>query len=675
MVSKIPGIGPKYQSLLKSLEITTVENLLWHIPFRYDDFSNIKNISELIANEPATIIGEIIRIDNIFTRNYKKLTRAVLEDKTGKIDLIWFNQHYIKQSLKAGTKTAISGILSLNDKGKRPQIVNPQWEIHKGKLTHTGGLVPVYPLTNGITSKWLRSKIKFVLENTPVDNIISHDLQSTYNLLDKAKAFEQIHFPKSLEASEKARHSLAFEELLFLHLRGLQHKKDWNKKVNGHKITMSSSSLAEFTRNLPFKLTQSQEKVTGEILKDLGADLPMNRLLQGDVGSGKTVVAAASLLAAAQSGCNSILLAPTQILAEQHFETLQKLLKNMDCEIEILTAAASRTSRAVLTGGQLKLNKIIVSTHAILHNLDKFSNVGLIIIDEQHKFGVSQRTKIIEHYTDKLTPNLLTMTATPIPRSLALTFYGDLDLSFIDEMPVGRKSVKTRVITEKYKQSAYEWIKKKIDQEKTQVFVVCPFIEQSMVENLQNVKAAQKEYEKVSEIFKGMDIGLLHGRMKSTLKDSVVNNFLNKKLDILVATPVIEVGVDIPNANIIMIETAERFGLASLHQMRGRVGRGGKQGYCLLVYSGDSRTSWQRLKNLETIHNGNKLAEIDLKNRGPGNLYGTKQHGYLKFKVADGGDFGMIKETRQTAIDIFHNLSAHPKIAAHLDSIQKVKDN
>jgi ATP-dependent DNA helicase RecG len=667
-VVEVNGIGPKYARLLESLGIHTVEDMLLHIPFRYDDTSNINKISSLVANIPATVIGTVKSIDNIYTKNGKRITKAVIEDESGKLNLIWFNQHYIKRSVPVGSTLSVFG--TLDEKERIPQFISPEWEIVKnGLLLHTGGIIPVYPVSEGITTKWFRTKIKYILENIVIENKLPETIIAENNFCERADAFKYLHSPYELEEVDIGKSLLRFEELFFLHLKGLALQSQWQRQKNSHVINIDKEALNKFTSLLDFKLTLAQKRSIDEILEDLKCSFPMNRLLQGDVGSGKTVVAATTILAAAESGFNTILLSPTQMLAEQHFNTLKVLLKEFDIEIHLLTGTNTKVN---LINDQKPY--LIISTHAILYHLDMFSNIGLIVIDEQHKFGVEQRTKITDYYSTEKVPNLLTMTATPIPRSMALTLYGDLKLSIIDELPISRIPVITRLTTEDKRNIVYKWIKEQITNLSTQVFIVCPFIEQSTNETFKNVKAAEVEFNNITKYFQGVKVGLLHGRLSKEEKEIIINGFRNNDLSILVTTPVIEVGIDIPNANIILIETPERFGLASLHQLRGRVGRGKEQGYCILISSTDS-VNIKRLKYMEKISNGNKLAEIDLKLRGPGNLYGTEQHGYLDLKVADITDIDLIIKTKGYAQKIFNDIIKYPKIAFIIEQYKKIGKN
>jgi ATP-dependent DNA helicase RecG len=669
-VTEISGVGNKYKILLEKLGIRTIEDLLWHIPFRYEDRTNVKKISELVANEKAVVIGTVEKIDNIFTRYGKKLTKGVIRDETGVLQTMWFNQIYLKKSLPIGSTVKLYG--ELDQSSTKPQFVSPEWELYSETAEETEKYIPVYSTTNGVSNNFLRTKIQSIIKKYHAKDILGEKILKEHKLLDIHTALNILHNPGSLEEIETAKKRIAFEEMLFLHLRGIQIRNRWEQKKNSHIIKISDERLGEFKKNLPFELTDAQNRSIKEILEDLSSKTPMNRLLQGDVGSGKTVVAAAAILATAESKFNSIIIAPTQILAEQHHKTLQKVLKDSGISVELLTGKTKPTN--------LKAPYTVVATHAILHNLESFKDIGLIIVDEQHKFGVEQRTIVVDHYTKKgklmdTLPNLLTMTATPIPRSLALTFYGDLDLSVIDEIPKNRKGVKTWLINDKKRKAAYKWIEEQIITKQTQVFVVCPFIEESENVMFQTVKAAEIEYEKLLKVFPNLRLGLLHGRLKNDEKDKVIAQMLNHEIDILVTTPVIEVGVDIPNANIILIETPERFGLASLHQLRGRVGRGSEEGYCFLMTSTKAGESIQRLKYMETVHNGNKLAEIDLELRGPGDIYGTSQSGFSELKAASITDIELIKETKVAALEIFSQIKDYPQIAEKLKKQLYVEEN
>lgn len=598
---KIPGVGPAFATRLEKLGIFTEKDFLYHIPSRYDDFSLVSKIANIQEGETVTVRGKILEIKNIFTRSSYVLQKAVIEDETGKLPVVWFNQRFLTRVIFPGDPVSLSGKIN------KHQLESPQYEI--GSSIHTGRLVPVYPETEGISSKWFRSKIYFLLKNLSLK-----DYLPAGEFMELNEAIQKIHFPDSLEQASQAKRRLAFDELLMAQIEAKSRKVEWQKKTVGKKFKNLDVKL-----DLPFELTNSQKKVIKEIFFDLQKEVPMNRLLQGDVGSGKTIVAAFAMSVANLNGYQAAIMAPTEILVNQHFETL----KNMGLNVGLVTANNKINLQA----------DILVGTHALLNEKINFKKLGLIVIDEQHRFGVSQRAKLVEK---GINPHVLTMTATPIPRTIALTLYGDLDLSVIDEMPKNRLPVKTWVVPNNRRQAAYDWIKK----QNSQAFVICPFVEES--ETLTTVKAATTEFEIIKKEFPNFRVGLIHGRMKK--KDKVLTDFRQQKIDILVATPVVEVGIDIPTATIMIIEGADRFGLAQLHQLRGRVGRGEQQSYCLLFGE-----NIPRLKLLEKINNGMQLAEADLRFRGPGHRFGTAQHGRWDLKIADFSDLELIKKANQAA--------------------------
>lgn len=608
---RIPGVGPAYTQRLERLEIFTEKDFLYHIPSRYDDFSVVSQIAKVQEGEIVTIRGKILEIKNIFTPSGFVLQKAKVEDETGILDVVWFNQRFLTRVLHKNDQVSLSGKI-----GPKKQMEAPQYEI--GGSIHTGRLVPVYPETEGISSKWLRSKIFSLLKNIKIEEYLDKTVLEKENLMELPLALQKVHFPDSLEQAAAAKRRLAFDEILLAQVESRVRKAQWQQKTLGNKFKNLDVKL-----DLPFELTNSQKKVIKEIFFDLQQNVPMNRLLQGDVGSGKTVVAAFAMLAANLNGYQAVIMAPTELLANQHFETLSKLGLNV----------------GIATGSikDYKDKDIIVGTHALIADDLNFKKLGLIVIDEQHRFGVSQRAKLVEK---GINPHVLTMTATPIPRTIALTMYGDLDLSVLEELPKNRLPVKTWIVPDHKREAAYAWINKK----NSQTFIICPFIEES--ETLNTVKAATTEYERVKTIFPGKKIGLVHGRLKN--KDKILNEFRNQKLDILVATPIVEVGIDIPTAEIMVIEGADRFGLAQLHQLRGRVGRGEAQSYCLLF----SESGFERLKYMEKFNNGMMLAEADLRFRGPGHRFGTAQHGRWDLKIADFSDLELIEKAKELAYSI-----------------------
>ncbi|OGC47632.1 hypothetical protein A2886_02500 [candidate division WWE3 bacterium RIFCSPHIGHO2_01_FULL_42_13] len=671
-VTAVPKIGPKYKTLLEKLGIKTVRDLLYHFPFRYDDLSQTKPVVELVLNDVVTITATLNSVDNIFTRNRKKITKAIFSDETGKIGAIWFNMHYIKKNLLVGERYGVSGRVGIS--GGKLGFVSPQIERlgnedgdGAGSSVHTGRLVPIYPETYGVSSKWLRTRISEVLTVlgglADLEEFLPESVLDKYGFMGFEKALRTFHFPDSLEEASEAKKRFAYEEL-FVELLKVEGRKDaWEDDLKGHEMVRDGKvekKLNAFTSSLPFALTESQKEALETIFNDMVAKHPMNRLLEGDTGVGKTVVAVISAYFAYLNGYKTLYMAPTEILAQQQFETLKNYLEPLGAKVILLTGAtkATKTSKKLPEGAD-----IIIGTHALIYLEEKIKDVGLIVIDEQQRFGVEQRAKLLELGTKGKIPHLLTMTATPIPRTLALTLYGDLDISSVKPHKSRYDNIKTWILSEKKRADAYGWA----STQNVPIFVVCPLIEASDHEMLENVRAAEVEFESLRNgPFKNLTVGLLHGRMKAKEKEDIVSRFRGGKLQALVATPVIEVGIDIPDATIMMIESAERYGLASLHQLRGRVGRTGQQAYCLLFMSKYSKTGFQRLKNLEKYHSGLKLAEIDMGLRGQGDLYGTMQHGFVEFKVADPSDFEALEAAKVDAESYYSKLSKYPKLKEKL---------
>ena len=646
-VTTLSGVGPVVGKKLAKLGISSLFNLLYHLPFRYEDRTQISQISQVQPGETVTIIGQVNSIKNDFTKSRRFIQKALVSDHSGSIDVVWFNQTYLTRNLKVGEPVALYGKVDFF--GTKKTLVSPDYELMTNgqKLIHMGRIVPIYPETAGISSKWLRAKIFPILSR--LDNLFPFDIQSLKN----------IHFPESLDQTAPARRRLAHDELLLLQLTSLLHRESWNKTKLSHIFSVPYPQIRRFIANLPFSLTPSQNKTVDEILTDLSTPNPMNRLLEGDVGSGKTVVAAIAAYAAHLNNFQTLLLAPTQILYQQHFTTLSSLFTPFGINVDLVTASRNTIKPS---------SHIIVGTHALLNK--QYKSAGLIIIDEQHRFGVAQRALAASKGES---PHILTMTATPIPRTIALTLYGDLDLSVLSDLPSGRIPVKTWLVPESKRTSAYEWTKLQISNLKSQIFIVCPFIEES--ETLKSVKAATAELDKLRPIFSSFKLGLLHGKLKAKEKEDIISRFRAGELDILVSTPVVEVGIDIPNATIMIIEAAERFGLAQLHQLRGRVGRSSRQSYCFLFSNSDNQAA--RLKALETHHSGLNLAEIDLKLRGPGQVYGTAQHGLPQFKAATYEDLDLIHMAKAEAEKILPILNNYPLLRSLLqpDKIKLVQPN
>jgi len=660
-ITILPSVGEKYAEKLTKLGILTLDDLLHHYPFRYADLSLEKTIDTLEVGDTVTLSGTIIGIQSVHLKFGKTLQKATFSDGTGTMKISWFNQPYLAKALENNPQVSLSGTVKIF--AGKPTLSSPQYEIIRNPtapLLHSGRLVPVYPETAGVTSKWLRTKINTLLKS--IDSIpewLPETIVRQEKLVTTNDAIHRIHFPDSIEEAEAAKMRLSFDELLLWQLIAKIRKQQSSHRKNEFPISKDEQQYQTFINQLPFTLTSSQTKAITDIEHDLKASTPMNRLLQGDVGSGKTVVAAAAIYQTVKAGYKAIVMAPTEILALQHAKTIQSLLEPLGITIKVATKSRH---------DELIDADVVIGTQAVLFR-ELPDNVGLVVIDEQHRFGVNQRSILLKK--DK-SPHLLAMTATPIPRTIALTLYAELDISVIDEVPVGRLPIKTWVVSDDKREGAYHWIK---DQIKSggQAFIVCPLIEGSDDEAMSEIKAAESEYERLAkEIFPEYKVGLVHGKLKAKQKDAIINEFSEKKLDILVATPVVEVGIDIKGATIMVIEGAERFGLAALHQLRGRVGRNNQQAYCLLFTTHPKDNDKARLKALETTHSGFQLAELDLKLRGPGDLYGTHQSGFVELQIASLNDEALIRRAHSAAgtiLDQSHDLTAYPSIQAKLDKL------
>jgi ATP-dependent DNA helicase RecG len=666
-ITVIKGVGEAIAKKFTKLGVSKVRDLLYFFPRRFIDFSQLKTIADLELGKDQTVFVNVWET-RVIMLGRNRSSEAVLGDSTGNIRAVWFNQPWVAHQLKSNTRIALSGKVNVFNYTK--VFENPEWEIlESDELTHTGRLVPVYPLTQGLFARQTRSLIKNTLDSYLGDlpEFLPDEIRNRSNLLDLQTAIKQAHYPSDYIMQNMARQRLAFDELFLLQLGVLEKKRDWQEGQKGHRFNIDNTRLENMISALPFKLTQSQLKVVNEICGDLLKDIPMSRLLQGDVGSGKTVVAMIALIVAIANGYQGALMAPTEILAEQHFNTIKNLLsiminqeENQNDINELSNISARNLNIVLLTGGintkekreiQDQINhghaQIVIGTHALIQKGIKFSNLGLVIIDEQHRFGVLQRSELRQKGYN---PHLLVMTATPIPRTLALTLYGDLDISVIDEVPPGRQAIKTRWLKDQERERAYNFIRKQVFDGR-QAFIICPMIEES--ENLE-IKAAVAEHERLSkDIFPDLKLGLLHGKMRSAEKEAVLLDFKEGKLDVLISTSVVEVGIDIPNATIMLVEAADRFGLAQLHQFRGRVGRGQYQSYCLLLAENPSSYGQERLKAIEETSNGFELAEKDLKLRGPGEFFGTRQSGLPDLKMAKLSDTSLLEKARSEARILF----------------------
>lgn len=699
LLKLIPRITPKYQKILEKLGLFTVQDLLLYLPFRYDDFRNVTPLSQDLLGQIITVEGKIIKAKNnrIFRRKMT-VTEITLEDQNGLLlKAVWFNQSYILENFPVGSDARFSGKLAIN--GKYFSMSNPAFEKSNRDTTNTGCLVPIYSETPGITSKWIRWQIKMLLplaKNIP--DILPEEICKKYNLYNIHTTINQLHFPKSNEKVILAQKRIAFQEMFLVQLKSLQIKKEWEGK-NSIRLNFDKKLIDTFIKKLPFKLTSAQIKASVEILNDLKNPRPMNRLLNGDVGSGKTIVAAISALQGLSNDYQVAIMAPTEVLARQHFESFCKLFQNYNFKIALLTNSyklifdnkktvdeienipVEKISKATIRKNLLekistgKIN-LLIGTHALIQKDVKFKNLAFVIIDEQHRFGVAQRATLqnetvsIDDGNEKSVPHLLTMTATPIPRTLAIAFFGSLDLSILDEMPKNRKPIITKIVTPDEREQVYLFIKKEIIKGQ-QAFVILPLVEESLAESMIDVKAVKAEHERLSrDIFPELKLGLLHGKLKAKEKESVMEDFKNKNFDILVATSVVEVGIDIPNATVIIIENSERFGLSQLHQFQGRVGRGAHQSYCFLF----SEKKSPRLNVMEKTNDGFKISEHDLKLRGPGQFFGTIQSGLPDIAMKNLGNIKLIQFTRFEAQSLLENdpqLKKHPLLA---DALQKFSE-
>ncbi|MDD5429027.1 MAG: ATP-dependent DNA helicase RecG [Candidatus Omnitrophica bacterium] len=646
------GVGPKKGELLSKLGIGTAEDMLYYLPSRYEDRSNLTAIKYLKLGEFQTVEGEIVTCSNRVARSGLRFFQAAVTDGTGFIHATWFNQPYLKDYFQKGQRVILYGKVELHDK---LQILQPEYEILEGGDTdsiHIGRIVPIYPIVSGLTQKYVRALAdaaiakycRFLSDNLPT-YILARE-----KLVDIKFAVHNIHFPSTFENLEKAYRRIVFEEFFMLQLALAIRKKHSAEDEEGLGHKLAGKLIDSFKNNLPFELTAGQKKAIADISRDMSMTKPMNRLLEGDVGSGKTVVAAYALILTVQNGMQGVIMAPTEVLARQHFIALSELLMPLGVNISLLIGGMSRDQKKEVSEEIKSGNSdIVVGTHSVIQESVQFRKLGLAVVDEQHKFGVTQRSILKQKGYN---PHVLVMTATPIPRTLALTVYGDLDVSVIRELPKGRKPIETYWVEEDKRAEAYRFVREEIEKGR-QAYVVCPLINGADAVKTRG-RGATETFEKLkSGIFPEYTVGLLHGKMNTQEKDKIMKEFKKGKIDILVSTVVIEVGIDVPNASVMLIENAESFGLSQLHQLRGRVGRGAHESYCILLADPKNEDAAMRIKAIENTLDGFEIAQADLDIRGPGEFFGTKQHGLPEIKFGNIlKDFDIMERARKEAFGV-----------------------
>lgn len=672
-IQYIKGVGPKKASRLKKLNVSTLEDMIYFIPREYEDKSKFKTLRECTIGEKASLKVEVLGRGNVIRpRRNLSILKIPVKDSSQNGYLVWFNQEYLKNRFPVGKEIVVNG--KVNRNGMELQIMNPVFE-EVGVMNKVGIIRPLYSLTKGITNNEIIRIIQDVIKNNldGIGEFVPLDIIKKYNLVSIKKAIKNIHFPENETILENSRKTLAFNELLILQLGLFSLKSKRFSEIDGVQFK-KTSKLEEFVEKLPFRLTNAQRRVLEEIEIDMENDTQMNRLIQGDVGSGKTIVAVLAMYKAVLSGYQSVMMAPTEILAYQHFQSLHSYFNNYNINCELLVGSISKKRKEEILK-DLKEGKIdiLIGTHAVIQDGVEFNNLGLAITDEQHRFGVKQRASLSQKGKS---PDTIVMTATPIPRTLALILYGDLDISIIDELPPGRKKIETYAVGSNMIDRMNKFVRKQI-LEGRQAYIVSPLIEES--ETLK-VKSAEEIYERLKDdIFKEFNVALLHGKMNSKEKDKIMADFKNNKVQILISTTVIEVGVNVPNANIIAIYNAERFGLAQLHQLRGRVGRGEYQSYCILVNESNGKIARERMRILQKSNDGFEISEKDLELRGPGEFFGTKQHGIPELKIANLiNDMSILKVVQKEAREILKvdpelRLDKHKKLREKIEKMFKTQ--
>lgn len=628
-IQYVKGIGPKKAEKLNKLGIYTIKDLLYYFPRQFEDRSIIKKIAQLEDEEKVTVKALITNIESYTPKKGMTITRIDVKDDTGFAKLTFFNKEYIKNTFRVGDSILAFGKVKKN--GRFVELNSCELEYLSASPKNIGKLVPVYPLSYGVTNKDIMNTVRMVFENKDIKipEYMPEYILKKYRLCGIEYAIKNIHFPKDKESLKIALYRLIFEELLVLQL-GLFMYKGGSSDEKGI-LFKRNQRLDEVLKSLPFSLTRAQNRALNEIIDDMCSEKVMNRLVQGDVGSGKTVVALLALAECVFNGYQGALMAPTEILAQQHYESFTETFEDIGINVELLTGSVTKKQKeGILQRAKDGEIDILIGTHALIEDNVEFKNIGLVITDEQHRFGVRQRGKLSSKGES---PDILVMTATPIPRTLALILYGDLDISIIDELPPGRQPIETIAVEKKKRDKVYNSLVRREVDKGRQVYIVCPLVEES--ETLDITSATETAEEIKRDFFPDLRVGLLHGKMKPSEKDAIMTAFKNHELDILVSTTVIEVGVNVPNSTLMIIENAERFGLAQLHQLRGRVGRGKHQSYCVLIYGSNSEVCRKRMSIMEETNDGFKISEKDLEIRGPGEFFGTMQHGVPELKVAN----------------------------------------
>ncbi len=649
-IKYVKGVGDTRLALFEKLGIRALYDLITYFPKDYEDRSRIKNIADLEDGETCSFEGTIV--SNVSEARPKRgmvISKVSIQDSTGKITAVWFNQQYVKKSITLGSNYIFYG--KVNRKMNKLQITNPVFELSSDNtLKKSLKILPVYPTTKNLGQNIIRTvmleALKF-FDNIELEDILPLKIREQHKLSGMTNSLKQIHFPENLTEKENARYRLVYQELFMLQLGLLNYKSLATNSGMGISF-YRPSEMDAFLNSLPFELTSAQKKVLEEVEQDMESDNVMNRLVQGDVGSGKTIIAVLALFKAVKCGYQGALMVPTEILAEQHFKSIKPLFERFNISVELLSSSQpKKIKQSVFEGLSSGAIDVVIGTHALIEDTVEFQKLGLVVTDEQHRFGVRQRTILAEKGRN---PDVLVMTATPIPRTLALILYGDLDISIIDQLPPGRKPIKTYSVTEAMRERINNFIREKVH-EGRQVYIVCPLVEES--EEI-DAKSAVVTVEDISNnVFKDLKVGIIHGKMKSSEKEAIMKSFVSGEISILVSTTIIEVGVNVPNATLMVIENAERFGLAQLHQLRGRVGRGSEQSYCVLFNQSKSQVSRERMKIMSQSNDGFVISEKDLEIRGPGDFFGTKQHGLPELKIANlYRDIEVLKQAQQSAREL-----------------------